>query len=80
MSPCLLVSVVSTVPEEEDEVLLSPEVTFGPPGLDLSCPVVLSLAHCAHLSAAAAWAVRLKRRSPENKWEVTSPSPLTANR
>ena len=67
----------STVPEEENEVLLSPEVTYGPPGLDLSCPVALSVAHCADLSspADATWAVRLKRRTPENKWEVTSPSP-----
>ncbi|XP_059906368.1 netrin receptor UNC5D-like isoform X2 [Gadus macrocephalus] len=61
----------STAPEEEDEVLLSPEVTYGPPGLDLSCPVALSVAHCADLSgpADATWAVRLKRRTPENKWE-----------
>ena len=67
----------STVPEEENEVLLSPEVTYGPPGLELSCPVALSVAHCADLSspADATWAVRLKRRTPENKWEVTSPSP-----
>uniref|UniRef100_A0A8C4ZM72 Netrin receptor UNC5 n=1 Tax=Gadus morhua TaxID=8049 RepID=A0A8C4ZM72_GADMO len=61
----------STGPEDEDEVLLSPEVTYGPPGLDLSCPVALSVAHCADLSgpADATWAVRLKRRTPENKWE-----------
>uniref|UniRef100_A0A8C5BXC8 Netrin receptor UNC5 n=1 Tax=Gadus morhua TaxID=8049 RepID=A0A8C5BXC8_GADMO len=61
----------STAPVDEDEVLLSPEVTYGPPGLDLSCPVALSVAHCADLSspADATWAVRLKRRTPENKWE-----------
>ncbi|CAL8406136.1 unnamed protein product [Arctogadus glacialis] len=66
-----------TAPEEEDEVLLSPEVTYGPPGLDLSCPVALTVAHCADLSgpADATWAVRLRRRTPENKWEVTSASP-----
>ncbi|CAL8281646.1 unnamed protein product [Gadus morhua 'NCC'] len=64
----------STAPEEEDEVLLSPEVTYGPPGLDLSCPVALSVAHCADLSgpADATWAVRLKKRTPENKWEEFS--------
>jgi hypothetical protein len=41
---------------------------MAPPGLDLS------MAHCADLSgpADAAWAVHLKRRTPENKWEVTS--------
>ncbi|CAL8387483.1 unnamed protein product [Boreogadus saida] len=57
--------------EEEGEVLLSPEVTYGPPGLDLSCPVALSVAHCADLSGPtdATLAVRLKRRTPENKWE-----------
>ncbi|CAL8387608.1 unnamed protein product [Boreogadus saida] len=62
---------MGTGPEDEDEVLLSPEVTYGPPGLDLSCPVALSVAHCADLSgpADATWAVRLKRRTPENKWE-----------
>ncbi|CAL8406193.1 unnamed protein product [Arctogadus glacialis] len=60
-----------TAPEEEDEVLLSPEATYAPPGLDLSCPVALTVAHCADLSgpADATWAVRLRRRTPENKWE-----------
>ncbi|KAJ3604870.1 hypothetical protein NHX12_026922 [Muraenolepis orangiensis] len=60
-----------TPPEEGDEVLLSPEVTYGPPGLDLSCPVALSVAHCADLGTVPGrhWAVRLKRRTPENKWE-----------
>ena len=86
VSPCLCrprpPSPRSPAPEEEDEVLLGPEVTYGPPGLDLSCPVALSVAHCADLSgpADAAWAVRLKRRTPENKWEVTSPTTQTVAR
>ncbi|KAJ3605411.1 hypothetical protein NHX12_027458, partial [Muraenolepis orangiensis] len=61
----------STPPEEGDEVLLSPEVTYGPPGLDFSCPVALSMARCADLGTAAGcrWAIRLKRRTLENKWK-----------
>ncbi|CAL8277478.1 unnamed protein product [Merluccius merluccius] len=56
--------------EEGEEVLLSPEVTYGPSGLDLSCPVALSVAHCADLSGTNNnWSVRLKRRTQDNKWE-----------
>ncbi|KAK0143007.1 Netrin receptor UNC5D [Merluccius polli] len=63
----------STAPEEGEEVLLSPEVTYGPSGLDLSCPVALSVAHCADLSGTNNnWSVRLKRRTQDNKWEVKS--------
>ncbi|KAJ3605090.1 hypothetical protein NHX12_027140 [Muraenolepis orangiensis] len=60
---------ISTPPEEGD--VLSPEETYGQLGLDLSCPVALSAAHCADLGTAASryLAVPLKRRMPENKWE-----------
>ncbi|CAL8281764.1 unnamed protein product [Gadus morhua 'NCC'] len=42
-----------------------------PPGAGPVLPVALSVAHCADLNgpADATWAVRLKRTTPENKWE-----------
>ncbi|XP_041706656.1 netrin receptor UNC5D-like isoform X6 [Coregonus clupeaformis] len=58
----------STLSEESQEVLLSPEVTYGPPGLDLSCPVAMTIAHCAEV-AADNWSIRLKRQTQDNKWE-----------
>ncbi|KAG7258003.1 hypothetical protein CRUP_014682 [Coryphaenoides rupestris] len=87
LPPTTTTTIRSTVPEDSEEVLLSPEVTYGPPGLDLSCPVVLTVSHCADLSATAAaganntagaaaaaadWAVRLKRRTADNKWEEST--------
>ena len=51
------------------EVLLGPEVTFGPPGLELLSPVALSIAHCAQVDAGA-WRLRLRRRTQDSKWEV----------
>ncbi|CDQ62999.1 unnamed protein product [Oncorhynchus mykiss] len=59
----------STLSEESQEVLLSPEVTYGPPGLDLSCPVAMTIAHCAEF-ATDNWNIRLKRQTQDNKWEV----------
>uniref|UniRef100_A0AAY5ENC6 Netrin receptor UNC5 n=1 Tax=Electrophorus electricus TaxID=8005 RepID=A0AAY5ENC6_ELEEL len=50
------------------EVLLGPEVTYGPPGLDLSCPVAMTIAHCADGSADD-WSVKLKRRTRDDCWE-----------
>ncbi|XP_029624977.1 netrin receptor UNC5D-like isoform X1 [Salmo trutta] len=58
----------STLSEERQEVLLSPEVTYGPLGLDLSCPVAMTIAHCAEV-AADNWSIRLKRQTQDNKWE-----------
>uniref|UniRef100_A0A4W5Q936 Netrin receptor UNC5 n=1 Tax=Hucho hucho TaxID=62062 RepID=A0A4W5Q936_9TELE len=54
--------------KERQEVLLSPEVTYGPLGLDLSCPVAMTIAHCAEV-AADNWSIRLKRQTQDNKWE-----------
>lgn len=51
------------------EVLLGPEVTYGPPGLDLLSPVALTLAHCAELETAEHWNIQLKRRTQDSKWE-----------
>uniref|UniRef100_A0AAQ4Q419 Netrin receptor UNC5 n=1 Tax=Gasterosteus aculeatus aculeatus TaxID=481459 RepID=A0AAQ4Q419_GASAC len=54
--------------EDGAEIFLSPAVTYGPPGLDLSCPVAMTVAHCAEV-AAGNWTVRLKRQTQDNKWE-----------
>ncbi|KAM9794472.1 netrin receptor UNC5D-like isoform 2-T2 [Syngnathus typhle] len=53
---------------EGSEIFLSPAVTYGPPGLELSCPVVLTMAHCAE-KAADRWITRLKRQTQDRKWE-----------
>uniref|UniRef100_A0AAY4DPT4 Netrin receptor UNC5 n=1 Tax=Denticeps clupeoides TaxID=299321 RepID=A0AAY4DPT4_9TELE len=55
--------------EEGCEVLLGPEVTYGPAGLDLSFPVAMTIAHCAEVNAEN-WKIRLKRQTQDRKWEV----------
>ncbi|XP_054908558.1 netrin receptor UNC5D-like isoform X2 [Poeciliopsis prolifica] len=57
----------STVPEDGAEIFLSPAITYGPPGLDLSCPVAMTIAHCAEVTADN-WTIRLKRQI-QDKWE-----------
>uniref|UniRef100_A0A8C2CYP2 Netrin receptor UNC5 n=1 Tax=Cyprinus carpio TaxID=7962 RepID=A0A8C2CYP2_CYPCA len=54
--------------DEGQEILLSPEVTYGPPGLTLSCPVALTVAHCADVSSED-WNIKLKRQTQDNSWE-----------
>ncbi|XP_029534394.2 netrin receptor UNC5D-like isoform X3 [Oncorhynchus nerka] len=54
--------------EEGFEILLGPEVTYGPPGIDLSRPVAMTIAHCAEVDADN-WNVQLKRKTQDNKWE-----------
>ncbi|XP_059406849.1 netrin receptor UNC5D isoform X4 [Carassius carassius] len=54
--------------EERGEILLGPEITYGPPGLNLSCPVAMTIAHCAEVSAEN-WNIKLKRQTKDNKWE-----------
>ncbi|XP_048874833.1 unc-5 netrin receptor Da isoform X2 [Brienomyrus brachyistius] len=54
--------------DEGFEILLGPEVTYGPAGFDLCCPVVLTITHCAQASLED-WSIRLKRKTQENKWE-----------
>lgn len=56
--------------DEESEIFLSPAVTYGPPGLDLSCPIAMTVAHCAEV-AADNWTIQLKRQAQDNKWEVS---------
>uniref|UniRef100_A0A8C9SIC8 Netrin receptor UNC5 n=1 Tax=Scleropages formosus TaxID=113540 RepID=A0A8C9SIC8_SCLFO len=54
--------------DEGCEVLLGPEVTYGPPGLSLSCPIAMTIAHCAEVTGEN-WNIRLKRQTEDNKWE-----------
>ncbi|XP_061115897.1 netrin receptor UNC5D-like isoform X1 [Conger conger] len=54
--------------DESCEILLGPEVTYGPPGLSLSCPVAMTIAHCAEVNGEN-WNIRLKRKTHDNKWE-----------
>uniref|UniRef100_A0A3B4U7R5 Netrin receptor UNC5 n=1 Tax=Seriola dumerili TaxID=41447 RepID=A0A3B4U7R5_SERDU len=58
----------STLSEDGPEIFLSPAVTYGPPGLDLSCPIALTIAHCGEVDAGN-WTIRLKRQMQDNKWE-----------
>ncbi|TDH02271.1 hypothetical protein EPR50_G00171390 [Perca flavescens] len=58
----------STVSDDGPEIFLSPTVTYGPPGLDLSCPIAMTIAHCAEV-VADNWTIRLKRQMQDNKWE-----------
>ncbi|XP_005720216.1 netrin receptor UNC5D-like isoform X2 [Pundamilia nyererei] len=58
----------STVSDDGSEIFLSPAVTYGPPGLDLSYPIAMTIAHCAEV-AADNWTIRLKRHIQDNKWE-----------
>ncbi|XP_017290387.1 netrin receptor UNC5D isoform X2 [Kryptolebias marmoratus] len=53
---------------ESCEILLGPEVTYGPPGLDLFCPVAMTIAHCAEVDAEN-WNIQLKRKTQDSKWE-----------
>ncbi|KAG7238644.1 hypothetical protein INR49_030718 [Caranx melampygus] len=58
----------STLSENGPEIFLSPAVTYGPPGLDLSCPIAMTVAHCGEVDAGN-WTIRLKRQMQDNKWE-----------
>ncbi|KAM6931119.1 netrin receptor UNC5D isoform 1-T1 [Xenentodon cancila] len=50
------------------EILLGPEVTYGPPGLDLFCPAAMTIAHCAEVDAEN-WNFQLRRKTQDSKWE-----------
>ncbi|XP_078106474.1 netrin receptor UNC5D-like isoform X3 [Sander vitreus] len=50
------------------EILLGPEVMYAPPGLDLSCPVAMTIAHCAKVDTEN-WNIQLKRKTQDSKWE-----------
>lgn len=69
---CVLVCVFSVSAQtlEGCEILLGPEVTYGPSGLDLFCPVAMTVAHCAEVDAEN-WNIQLKRKTQDGKWEVS---------
>ncbi|XP_034026914.1 netrin receptor UNC5D isoform X3 [Thalassophryne amazonica] len=50
------------------EILLGPEVTYGPPGLDLFYPVAMTIPHCAEVDSEN-WNIQLKRKTQDSKWE-----------
>ncbi|XP_038183715.1 netrin receptor UNC5D isoform X5 [Arvicola amphibius] len=50
------------------EVLLSPEVTCGPPDMLVTTPFALTIPHCADVSAEH-WNIHLKKRTQQGKWE-----------
>ncbi|XP_058231262.1 netrin receptor UNC5D isoform X2 [Hemibagrus wyckioides] len=53
---------------ERCEILLGPEVTYGPPGLSLTSPVAMTIAHCAEVIGEN-WNVRLKKKTKDDEWE-----------
>ncbi|MCJ8746681.1 hypothetical protein PDJAM_G00144510 [Pangasius djambal] len=53
---------------ERCEFLLGPEVTYGPPGLSLTSPVAMTIAHCAEVTDEN-WSVRLKKKTKDDEWE-----------
>lgn len=65
----VLLFCTSAQSEERCEVLLGPEITYGPPGLNLSYPVAMTIAHCAEVSTEN-WNIKLKRHTKDNTWEV----------
>ncbi|XP_060237553.1 netrin receptor UNC5D isoform X3 [Meriones unguiculatus] len=50
------------------EVLLSPEVTCGPPDMLVTTPFALTIPHCADVSSEH-WTIHLKKRTQQGKWE-----------
>ncbi|XP_066091701.1 netrin receptor UNC5D isoform X5 [Saccopteryx bilineata] len=50
------------------EVLLSPEVTCGPPDMIVTTPFALTIPHCADVSAEH-WNIHLKKRTQQGTWE-----------
>lgn len=56
---------------EGTQTALSPAVTCGPTGLLLCRPVVLTVPHCAEVSAGD-WIFQLKTQAHQGHWEVRS--------
>ncbi|XP_077892967.1 netrin receptor UNC5D-like, partial [Ictidomys tridecemlineatus] len=50
------------------EVLLSPEVTCGPPDIIVTTLFALTIPHCADVSSEH-WNIHLKKRTQQGKWE-----------
>lgn len=58
---------------EGTQTVLSPSVTCGPTGLLLCRPVILTVPHCAEVSAGD-WIFQLKTQTHQGHWEVRSHS------
>ena len=54
---------------EGTQTVLSPAVTCGPTGLLLCRPVILTVPHCAEVSAGN-WIFQLKTQAHQGHWEV----------
>uniref|UniRef100_A0A8D2EPG2 Netrin receptor UNC5 n=1 Tax=Theropithecus gelada TaxID=9565 RepID=A0A8D2EPG2_THEGE len=57
-----------SVQSDGSEVLLSPEVTCGPPDMIVTTPFALTIPHCADVSSEH-WNIHLKKRTQQGKWE-----------
>uniref|UniRef100_A0A8D0H388 Netrin receptor UNC5 n=1 Tax=Sphenodon punctatus TaxID=8508 RepID=A0A8D0H388_SPHPU len=58
----------SSLQLEGNEVLLSPEVSCGPPEVAVTTPFALTIPHCAEVNSEH-WNIHLKRRTQQGKWE-----------
>lgn len=72
LQPCSLQS-------DGSEVLLSPEVTCGPPDMIVTTPFALTIPHCADVSSEH-WNIHLKKRTQQGKWEVRPCSSFSKSR
>ncbi|XP_066502318.1 unc-5 netrin receptor Da isoform X2 [Hoplias malabaricus] len=54
--------------EDSQEVMLGPQVSYGPFELDLSSPVAMTITHCADVSSHD-WSLKLRRKTQEYNWE-----------
>ncbi|XP_078203598.1 netrin receptor UNC5D isoform X12 [Callithrix jacchus] len=57
-----------SIQSDGSEVLLSPEVTCGPPDMIVTTPFALTIPHCADVSSEH-WNIHLKKRTQQGKWE-----------
>lgn len=77
---CFVIFPICSAPSlERCEILLGPEVTYGPPGLSLTSPVAMTIAHCAEVIGEN-WNVRLKKKTKDDEWEVRGVFPSLLSR